>query len=77
MPGGTFQGGNAIEAVLALNYAVSVAALSYVALVTSTLLLPLWWYLVKIEEEELVQVWGQEYLDYQNEVPMFLPRFWQ
>jgi protein-S-isoprenylcysteine O-methyltransferase Ste14 len=63
------------SAVLALNYAISVATLSYLAVAASTLLLPLWWYLVKTEEEDLIHVWGQEYLDYKKKVPMFFPRF--
>ena len=62
------------SAVIALNYAVSLAFLSYYAVITSTLMLPLWWYLVKMEEKDLVQVWGQKYVDYRKNVPMFFPR---
>ena len=62
------------SAVIALNFAVSVASLSYIALAASFLLLPLWWYLVSVEEKDLVRVWGQKYLDYKKDVPMFFPR---
>jgi protein-S-isoprenylcysteine O-methyltransferase Ste14 len=64
------------SAVIALNYAVSLAFLSYFAVIASTLMLPLWWYLVKTEERDLVDAWGQEYLDYRKRVPMFFPKFW-
>lgn len=62
------------SAILALNYTVALAALSYYALIAMTILLPMWWYLVHIEETDLVRVWGQKYLDYKKNVPMFLPR---
>jgi protein-S-isoprenylcysteine O-methyltransferase Ste14 len=62
------------SAILSLNYTVALAALSYYALIAMTILLPMWWYLVHIEETDLVRVWGQKYLDYKKNVPMFLPR---
>jgi protein-S-isoprenylcysteine O-methyltransferase Ste14 len=61
-------------AILALNYTVSLAALSGYAVVACTVMLPMWWYLVHMEEADLVRVWGQKYLNYQKNVPMFLPR---
>jgi protein-S-isoprenylcysteine O-methyltransferase Ste14 len=60
--------------VIVLNYAVSFAVLSYYAIIASTLMLPLWWYLVKTEEMDLVNVWGQKYIDYKKNVPMLIPK---
>ena len=60
--------------LIVLNYAVSLAFLSHYAVILSSLLLPAWWYLAKTEEKDLVQFWGQRYMDYQKSVPMFLPK---
>ena len=60
--------------LIVLNYAISLAFLSFYAITASTLLIPLWWYLAKTEENDLVHVWGQKYMDYKKNVPMFLPK---
>jgi len=59
--------------LILLNYTISLAFLSSYAIIASTLLLPLWWYLAKTEEDDLVRVWGQRYIAYRKEVPMFFP----
>jgi protein-S-isoprenylcysteine O-methyltransferase Ste14 len=61
--------------LIALNYTVSLVFLSIYAIIASTLLLPLWWYLAKTEEDDLVRLWGQKYMEYRKEVPMLLPRY--
>ncbi len=35
--------------------------------------LPAWYYLVRLEEAELVSYWGEEYLTYMREVPALIP----
>ena len=60
--------------VIALNYGVSFIVLSYYAIIASSFMLPLWWYLVKSEEKDLEKVWGQEYIDYKKSTPMFIPK---
>jgi protein-S-isoprenylcysteine O-methyltransferase Ste14 len=59
--------------LIALNYSISLVFLSVYAIIASTLLLPLWWYLAKTEEDDLERVWRQKYIEYKKEVPMFLP----
>jgi protein-S-isoprenylcysteine O-methyltransferase Ste14 len=59
--------------LIALNYAISIVFLSVYAILASTLLFPLWWYLAKTEEDDLVHVWGQKYIEYRKDVPMFFP----
>jgi protein-S-isoprenylcysteine O-methyltransferase Ste14 len=61
--------------LIALNYTISLVFLSIYAIIASTLLLPLWWYLAKTEEVDLVRVWGQKYIEYRKEVPMFFPTY--
>jgi protein-S-isoprenylcysteine O-methyltransferase Ste14 len=59
--------------LIALNYAISMVFVSIYAVIASTLLISLWWYLAKTEEVDLVRVWGQRYIEYRREVPMFFP----
>jgi protein-S-isoprenylcysteine O-methyltransferase Ste14 len=59
--------------LIVLNYTVSLVFLSIYAIIASTLLLPLWWYLAKTEEDDLVRVWGKKYTEYREEVPMLFP----
>jgi protein-S-isoprenylcysteine O-methyltransferase Ste14 len=61
--------------LIVLNYTISLVFLSIYAIIASTLLLPLWWYLAKTEEDDLVHVWGQKYIEYRKEVPMFFPTY--
>ena len=35
--------------------------------------LPLWYILIKLEEKELIEYWGEEYLSYMREVPAVVP----
>ena len=35
--------------------------------------LPAWYYLIRLEEAELVSYWGEEYLAYMREVPALIP----
>lgn len=59
--------------VITLNYAFSLIFLSIYAIAASTLLILLFWYLAKTEEDDLVRFWGQKYIEYRKKVPMFLP----
>jgi protein-S-isoprenylcysteine O-methyltransferase Ste14 len=59
--------------LIAFNYGVALTFLSIDAVLASTLLLPLWWYVAKAEEDQLMRLWGQEYVEYRKRVPMFLP----
>jgi protein-S-isoprenylcysteine O-methyltransferase Ste14 len=59
--------------LIALNYAISMVFVSIYGIIASTLLISLWWYLAKTEEVDLVRVWGQRYIEYRREVPMFFP----
>jgi len=59
--------------LIVLNYAVSMAFVSIYAIIASTLLIPLWWYLAKTEEDDLMHVWGQKYVQYRKDVPMLFP----
>lgn len=43
--------------------------------VVTVLCLPLLWILVVVEERELVERFGQDYVDYARRVPRFVPRF--
>ena len=61
--------------LIALNYTISLASLSVYSLITSTLLIPLWWYLARGEESDLIRTWGWDYLEYQRKTPMFVPRY--
>jgi protein-S-isoprenylcysteine O-methyltransferase Ste14 len=61
------------SALIVLNYAISMVFVSTYGIIASTLLILLWWYLAKIEEVDLARVWGQKYIEYKKEVPMFLP----
>ena len=60
--------------LIALNYAISIVFVSIYAVIASTLVIPLWWYLAKSEEVDLVHVWGKRYIEYRKKVPMFFPR---
>jgi protein-S-isoprenylcysteine O-methyltransferase Ste14 len=60
--------------LIALNYAISMVFVSIYAIIASTLVIPLWWYLAKTEEVDLVHVWGKRYIAYRKQVPMFFPR---
>jgi protein-S-isoprenylcysteine O-methyltransferase Ste14 len=61
--------------LIGLNYAISLVFLSIYAIIASTFILPLWWYLAKTEEDDLVHVWGQKYSEYRREVSMFFPTY--
>jgi protein-S-isoprenylcysteine O-methyltransferase Ste14 len=63
------------SALIALNYSISVAFLSAYAILASTLLFPLFWYLAKKEESDLTRRWGQEYVEYRRRTPMFFPKW--
>lgn len=59
--------------IITSNYAISLSYLSIYSIFASTLLIILWWYLAKIEELELINYYGEEYIRYIKRVPMFLP----
>jgi len=40
---------------------------------TALALTPLWLYLVKLEEQELVIYWGEKYLEYMKKTPILIP----
>ena len=65
------------SSLIALDYFASVAFLSLYGIIVSTLLLPAWWYLAHSEEKDLMQEWGQAYVEYRRVTPMFLPRYWR
>ncbi|HML04035.1 MAG TPA: hypothetical protein VK487_11785 [Candidatus Bathyarchaeia archaeon] len=57
--------------LIVLNYAVSMVFVSIYGIIASTFLIPLWWYLARVEELDLVRVWGQKYIEYRDRVPCF------
>jgi len=56
---------------------VSIMLLSIEGIIASILCIPLWIILIVLEERELVEYWGKEYLDYRNEVPALIPLPWR
>ena len=63
------------SSLIGLNYFASLSFLSLYGLVASTMLLPAWWYLARREEKDLVQEWGQGYVEYRRTTPMFVPTY--
>ncbi len=59
--------------IIISNYGISLMYLSIYSIFVSTLLLLPWWYLARKEEEELIHHWGERYVQYKENVPMFLP----
>ena len=43
-------------------------------LLVFALTLPAWLHLIRIEERELVEYWGEKYIEYMQEVPALIPR---
>ncbi len=52
---------------------IPILFLSLQGLITFIMCLPLWYVLIKIEEKELIEYWGGEYLRYMKEVPALIP----
>ncbi len=48
-------------------------ALSIEGFIAFLVCLPLWYVLIKWEEKELIDYWGDEYLTYMKEVPAIIP----
>jgi protein-S-isoprenylcysteine O-methyltransferase Ste14 len=62
------------SSLIALNYSASLAFQSLYGIIVSTILLPAWWQLARSEEKDLVQEWGQAYVEYRKVTPMLFPR---
>ena len=46
---------------------------SWAGLLTYAAFLPGWYELIRLEEKELIEYWGDEYLRYKEEVPALIP----
>ncbi len=46
---------------------------SWAGLLTYAALLPGWYVLIRLEERELIEYWGDEYVRYMEEVPTLIP----
>ncbi len=46
---------------------------SWLGLVTYVVLLFGWWALIRLEEKELIEYWGDRYVEYMKKVPAILP----
>ncbi|NPB00375.1 MAG: isoprenylcysteine carboxylmethyltransferase family protein [Crenarchaeota archaeon] len=53
---------------------IAIVALSIWGIATALLMIPLWLYLIRLEEQELISYWGEEYVRYMKETPMLIPR---
>ncbi len=53
---------------------IPITLLSLWGILVAVAITPLWINLIKLEERELVEYWGQVYLDYMRRTPMLIPR---
>lgn len=54
-----------------ISIALSLASL--MGLLTAITLIPLWLFLIRVEEKELIEYWGEKYLSYMARTPMLIP----
>jgi len=60
--------------IMITQLSIPLALLSIWGLATSIALTPLWLYLIKIEEKELIAYWREKYLEYMKKTPTLIPR---
>jgi len=58
---------------LANLFSIAIAFDSSWGLATCVALLPLWIALIRLEERELVEYWGERYREYASRVPALIP----
>ncbi len=63
-------------AVMINQLSIALVLASWLGLLAFLALLPLWLHLIKVEEEELLDYWGDEYKRYMREVPRLFPKLW-
>ncbi len=64
-------------ALMVNQFSLPILFLSLTGLIVYLLLLPLWLMLIKLEERELLEYWGERYREYMRRVPMLIPRPWR
>jgi len=52
---------------------ISLVLMSWLGSIVCLLLFPGWYALIKLEEKELIEYWGNRYLEYMDNVPTILP----
>lgn len=52
---------------------IPLLSLSWAGLLTYAALLPGWYVLIRLEERELIEYWGDEYVRYMEDVPALIP----
>ncbi len=62
-------------AVMVNQLSITLILASWLGLLAFLALLPLWFRLIEVEEQELLDYWGDEYRRYMREVPRLFPRF--
>ena len=53
---------------------IPITLLSLWGILVVVALTPLWLHLIKLEERELIEYWGQAHADYMKRTPMLVPR---
>jgi protein-S-isoprenylcysteine O-methyltransferase Ste14 len=56
------------------DFGLAIYLNSYIFILWAVLLHPIWQYLVKYEEEMMIDIFGEEYIDYQRKTGRFLPK---
>ncbi len=60
--------------VLIINlYSLALIGSSIYGIIATTISIPLWIYLIKIEEKELIKYWDERYLLYMEKTSMLIP----
>jgi protein-S-isoprenylcysteine O-methyltransferase Ste14 len=61
-------------AVMLINLGLSLLFANYLMLILSILLVPAWYMVSKREEKLLIEKFGERYLEYLKQTPMFVPK---
>ncbi|MEB3757122.1 MAG: hypothetical protein GSR79_09760 [Desulfurococcales archaeon] len=59
--------------ILLAQFMISLTLASLMGLFVTIALIPAWLFLIKIEERELIEYWGEKYLDYMKSAPTLIP----
>ena len=60
--------------ILLTQFTISLTLASLMGLFVTIALIPAWLFLLKIEERELIEYWGEKYLNYKKNTPALIPR---